>query len=50
MIVVRCTDACLYPKAMLVSSHLMLVDLRIPIGLALLEFPFLAPRDLPVYA
>jgi hypothetical protein len=48
--VVRCTGACLDPKAMLVSSHLALVDHRTPFALARLEFLILALSDLPVYA
>jgi hypothetical protein len=48
--VVRCTGACLDPKAMLISSHLVLMDHHTPFTLAPLEFLFLALRDLPVYA
>jgi hypothetical protein len=47
---VICTGACLDPKAMLVSSHLVLVDHRTPFALAPLEFLISTPRDLPVYA
>jgi hypothetical protein len=42
--------AFLDPKAMLVSSHLALVDHRPPFALAPLEFLISAPRELPVYA
>jgi hypothetical protein len=42
---VGCTRACLYPKAMLVSSHLALVDHHTPLGLALLEFLISALRE-----
>jgi hypothetical protein len=38
--------ACLDPKAMLVSSHLALVDLRTPVVLAPFEILIPAPRDL----
>jgi hypothetical protein len=48
--VVRCTGACLDPKAILVSSHLVLVDHRTPFALAPLEFSILASHDLLVYA
>jgi hypothetical protein len=44
------TEACLDTKAMWISSHLALVDLQTPIGFALLQSPFSAPRDLPLYA
>jgi hypothetical protein len=40
---IKCTGICLDPKAMLVSSHLALVDRRTPFAIAPLEFPFLAP-------
>jgi hypothetical protein len=43
---VGCTEAYLDPKAMLVSSHLVLVDHHTPFALALLELLILAPRDL----
>jgi hypothetical protein len=39
-------QACLDPKAMLVSSHLALVDLRTPVALAPFEILIPAPRDL----
>jgi hypothetical protein len=43
---VRCTEACLDPKAMLVSSYLAFVDHHTPFALAPLEFPISAPREL----
>jgi hypothetical protein len=42
--VVRYTGAYLDPKAILVSSHLALMDHHTPFGLAPLEFLILAPR------
>jgi hypothetical protein len=43
---VGCTGACLDPKQMLVSSHLVLVDHHTPFALAPLKFLILALRDL----
>jgi hypothetical protein len=43
---VRCTGDCLDPKAMLVCSHLALVDHHTPFALTPLEFLILALRDL----
>jgi hypothetical protein len=42
---VRCTGACLDPKAMLVFSHLALVDHHTPFGLAPLQFLISALRE-----
>jgi hypothetical protein len=44
---VGCTGDCLDPKAMLVSSHLTLVDHHTTFAVALLQFPISAPRALP---
>jgi hypothetical protein len=46
---VRCTGACLDPKQCQYPRNLMLVHLRAPIGLALLDFSSSTPRDLPIY-
>jgi hypothetical protein len=43
---VKYTKACFDTKAILVSLHLALVDLRTPIGFALLESPFSTPHHL----
>jgi hypothetical protein len=43
---VKCTGACLDPKSMLVSLHLVLVDHHTRPNFAPLEFPTPASRDL----
>jgi hypothetical protein len=47
---VGCTGPCLDPKQCQYPCKLMLVDLRTPIGLALLDFPSSSPHDLLIYA